>query len=87
MSVAYFGQYGEAHVGFINGIMMYTQALTSETIAGVTFRYNTGQKLLVYFEGELMRLGEAYDRGVLTQEHLIALHNAYAPKDDSFATE
>lgn len=87
LSVSYYGEYGGAHVGFINGILMYTQALTSETVGGVTFRYNSGQKLLVYYEGELMRLGEAYDRGVLTQEHLIALHNAYAPKDDSFATE
>lgn len=87
LSVSYYGEYGGAHVGFINGILMYTQALTSEMVGGVTFRYNTGQKLLVYFEGELMRLGEAYDRGILTKEHLTALHNAYAPKDDSFATE
>lgn len=87
LSVVYYGEYGGAHVGFINGILMYTQALTSETVGGVTFRYNTGQKLLVYFEGELMRLGEAYDRGILTQEHLTALHNVYVPKDDSLVTE
>lgn len=87
LSVVYYGEYGGAHVGFINGIFMYTQALCSETVGGVTFRYNTGQKLLVYFEGELMRLGEAYDRGILTKEHLIALHSVYAPKDDSAATE
>lgn len=87
LTVSYYGEYGGAHVGFINGILMYTQALTSETVGGVTFRYNTGQKLLVYYEGELMHLGEAYDRGILTQEHLTALHNVYAPKDDSLVTE
>lgn len=87
LSVVYYGEYGGAHVGFINGIFMYTQALTSETVGGVTFRYNTGQKLQVYYEGELMGLGEAYDRGILTQDHLIALHSAYAPKDDSAVTE
>ena len=87
LSVTYYGEYGGAHVGFINGILMYTQALTSETVAGVTFRYNSGQKMLVYVDGELMRLGEAYDRGLLTQEDLITLHSLYTPKDDSFATE
>ena len=87
LTVSYYGEYGGAHVGFINGILMYTQALTNETVGGVTFRYNTGQKLLVYYEGELMRLGEAYDRGILTQEHLTALHNVYVPKDDSLVTE
>ena len=87
LSVTYYGEYSGAHVGFINGILMYTQALTSETVGGVTFRYNSGQKLLVYFEGELMNLGEAYDRGILTREHLLDLRAAYAPKDDSYVTE
>lgn len=87
LTVVYYGQYGDAHVGFINGIMAYTQALTSDNIDGVIFRYNTGQKLQVYFKGELMGLGEAYDRGILTQEHLIALHKAYTPKDDNLVTE
>lgn len=87
LSVTYYGEYNGAHVGFIHGILMYTQALSSETVAGVTFRYNSGQKMLVYFDGELMRLGEAYDRGLLTQEDLITLHSLYTPKDDSFATE
>ncbi len=88
LSVAYYGQYGEAHVGFINGIMMYTQALTSETIAGVTFRYNTGQKLQVYFEGELMGLQEAYDRGALTVEELTEIRDTLNPmSQDNVFTE
>lgn len=82
LSVVYFGKYGEAHVAFINGIMVYTQALTSETVGGVTFHYNTGQKLLVYFDGELMGLGEAYDRGALTQEDLLAIRNAHNPQPE-----
>lgn len=87
LSVTYYGEYNGAHVGFINGILMYTQALTSETVAGVTFCYPTGQKLLVYFEGELMYLADAYDRGVLTKEQLRDLRDAYAPKDDSYVAE
>lgn len=87
LSVVYFGKYGDAHVGFVNGILVYTQALTSETVGGVTFRYNTGQKLLVFFEGELMGLQEAYDRGVLTQEDLVTIRNAHNPQPDNSVTK
>ena len=87
LSVIYYGEYNGAHVGFINGILMYTQALTSETVGGIIFRYNSGQKLLVYFEGELMGLTEAYDRGILTKDDLIKLHSSFTPKNDSFVTE
>lgn len=82
LTVTYYGEYDGAHVGFVHGILHYTQAFTSETVGGVTFRYSTGQKLLVFFEGELMSLAEAYESGILTQEHLRALHDAYAPKDN-----
>ena len=83
MSVTYFGGYGNTHVGFINcdGIV-YTQALTSETIDGVTFQYHSGQKLQAYYEGELMTLREAFDRGVLTREDLIAIRNQLNPQKD-----
>lgn len=87
LTVNYFAQYGQAHVGFNNGILIYTQAITTEEVAGVTFRYSTGQKLQMYFEGELMSLSEAYDRGILSREDLLAIHNAYTPKNDSYVTE
>lgn len=87
LSVVYYGDYRGAHVGFINGIMLYTQALTSETVAGITFRYNTGQKLQVYFEGELMGLSEAYDRGALSVEDLVVIRNILNPQQDNSVTE
>lgn len=77
LSVIYYGEYDGAHVGFINGILFYTQAFTSETVGNVTFHYKTGQKLLVYYDGELMRLGEAYDRGILSDDAVVSLHKAY----------
>ena len=87
LSVTFYGTYGEAHVGFINGILMYTQAISTERIAGLLFRYNTGQRIQVYHNGELMPLAEAYDRGVLTQEDIATIHGKFMPKDPSFATE
>lgn len=88
LSISSYGEYNGAYVGFINGIFMYTQALTSETVAGVTFRYNTGQKLLVYFEGELIGLQQAYDRGALTVEALETIRDALNPmSQDNVFTE
>lgn len=88
LSIISYGEYNGAYVGFINGIFMYTQALTSETVAGVTFRYNTGQKLLVYFEGELIGLQQAYDRGALTVEALETIRNTLNPmSQDNVFTE
>lgn len=78
LSIVYYGDYDGAHVAFINGILYYTQAMTSETVAGFTFHYKTGQKLLVYFDGELMYLKEAYDRGVLSDEAVGRLYKTYA---------
>lgn len=88
LSISSYGEYNGAYVGFINGIFMYTQAFTSETVAGVTFRYNTGQKLLVYFEGELIGLQQAYDRGALTVEALETIRDALNPmSQDNVFTE
>lgn len=78
LTVVYYGEYDGAHVGFINGILNYTQAFCSETVGGITFRYSTGQKLLVFSNGELMSLQEAYERDVMTKESLISLHKAYS---------
>lgn len=80
LTVVYYGQYGDAHVGFINGIMAYTQALTSDNIDGVIFRYNSGQKLQVVHEGELLSLKAAYEQGLLTREDLIAIRNDLNPQ-------
>lgn len=78
LTVIYYGEYDGAHVGFINGIFGYTQALTSETVGKFTFRYNTGQKLQLYYDGQLMSLKDAYDKGILTDEAVARLYQAYA---------
>ena len=86
LKIVYYGDFEGAHVAFINGILAYTQALTSETIDGLTFHYNTGQKLLVFYDGELMGLQAAFDRGYLTHESLVQIHRAFR-KDDNAVTE
>ena len=87
LSVTFYGTYGDAHVGFINGILMYTQAISTESVGGVMFRYSTGQRIQVCHNGELMSLLEAYNRGILTDDDLLTIHEKFAPKDSSFATE
>lgn len=77
LSIIYYGDYDGAHVAFINGIFIYTQAMTSEKVGKMTFHYRTGQKLLLYYEGELMYLTEAYERGILSDETVAELHRAY----------
>ena len=85
LTVTYYGAYSGAHVGFVDGIFMYPQAVTTENIDGVIFRYRSGQKLEVYFEGELMGVPEAYERGILTRDDLVAISNILNPKQDDAA--
>lgn len=77
LNIVYYGNYDGAHVAFINGIFIYTQALTSEKVGNLTFHYRTGQKLLLYYEGELMYLTQAYERGILSDEAVAELHRVY----------
>lgn len=82
LTVIYYGEYDGAHVGFINGIFHYTQAFTSEKVGKITFQYATGQKLLVYHDGTLMGLSEAYEQGILSDEAVVKLYQAYAKVPD-----
>lgn len=77
LTVVSYGEYDGAHVAFINGIFMYTQAFTTEQVGDFTFHYRTGQKLLVFYDGELMSLGEAYAKGILSDDALARLQKAY----------
>lgn len=77
LSVIYYGDYDGAHVAFINGILFYTQAMTSEKVGKLTFHYRTGQRLLLYYEGELMYLTEAYEKGILSDEAVAKLHRDF----------
>ena len=77
LSIIYYGNYDGAHVAFINGIFTYTQAMTSEKVGKFTFHYNTGQKLLLFYEGELMYLPQAYERGILSDEAVAELYRVY----------
>lgn len=78
LTVIYYGEYDGAHVGFINGILHYTQAFNSEKIGNFTFQYTTGQKLLVYYDGALMGLRQAYEEGILSDEAVGALYRNFA---------
>ncbi len=74
----YFGGFGKNHVAFIGSKwFMYSQALWSETLMGLQFRYSDGQKLNVYRDGQMLTLSEAVENGWFTQEELEQLHAVY----------
>ena len=82
LSVVYYGQFGDAHVGFINcDGMVYTQALTNDTIDGITFRYTSGQTLQVVYGSQLLSLREAFEQGYLTRDDLISIRNKLNPQN------
>lgn len=64
---------------YVHGALDYTQAEDAETVGGVTFRYPTGQHLLVYDEtdGGLYSLQEALDGQVLDGAGLEKIHEAH----------
>lgn len=86
LTIISYGEYDGAYVAFISGIFDYTQAFTSEKVGDLTFHYHTGQKLLVFYDDELMQLTDAYKRGILTDDSLLSLHKRFH-KDDSLVTE
>ena len=78
ISIRYFGEYGGAHVMFMNGLESAVAAPWSETIGGCEFNYTTSDALTVYHEGTFYSLQEAYDKEILTKYSLEKLHHSYS---------
>ena len=90
LSVVHYGKFKDdkswdtyAYVCVINGALEYKPEKKSELIGGVVLVYPSTQRLLVYYKDELISLQEAYDRGVLTREDLVAIRNAHNPQPDN----
>ena len=52
---------------------MYTEALWSEIVAGRTFNYVDGNRIVVLYDGVFYTLPEAYEKGYLTTEDIYAI--------------
>ena len=67
----YYGTYNDSVVMMISdSFSMYTQALRDERIAGVKFRYTTGQGITVWNDGAFYSLEDAYKQKLLTRKDL-----------------
>lgn len=79
LSVEYIGRFDGYCAVYVHGVLNYTQAESIELVDGVTFRYATGQHLLIYSEsdGGLYGLQEALDRRVLDASGLQKVYAAH----------
>jgi len=77
----YFGTYN-GNVVFIMNIVDFlkistTQSAWGEIIAGYRFRFNSGNTIAVWNNGDFYSLAEAYDKGLLTQSNIEEIRIRY----------
>ncbi len=80
LTVEYYGEYDDAHVVMVNGILGYDDGNTTKVVATLMFEYPTSQELLVYDEGKFMTLEEAFEHDVLEYGDIVFLHMYYTAK-------
>ena len=73
-----YGEFNGAHVVMLNGV--YPDALSEETVGGVTFFHSQIKSFDVYKNGRFYTLREAFDGGLITRDNLISLSESYNPE-------
>ncbi|MCH5351475.1 MAG: hypothetical protein J1F39_05870 [Clostridiales bacterium] len=73
-----YGEFNGAHVVMLNGV--YPDALSEETVDGVTFYHSQIKSFDVYKNGKFYTLREAFDNGLLTHDNLVTLSESYNPE-------
>ena len=73
-----YGEFGGTHVIMFNRI--YADALSTETVDGVTFKHSQIKTFDVYNGGNFYSLQEAFDNGLLTHANLLTLQSRYNPQ-------
>lgn len=72
----YFGKYSSgAVVGMFVG--SNTEKVKSETVGYFSFNYVNGNRITVLYDGEFYTLGEAYEKGYITEDNLRSIYNIY----------
>lgn len=79
LSVRYVGKYDEFDAVYIDGVLDYTMAYDQETVGEVTFRYPTGQHLLIFahVDGKLYTLKQAWSNKLLDADGLRAVYHSH----------
>ena len=68
-----YGKFENVYAVMIDGPYFYSAEMRGEKVAGYTFNFTNGQRMLVYFEGNFYSLLEAYERGIITKENVAAI--------------
>ena len=77
LSLRFRGAFSDTYVVFVDGPYGYPQAVTSETVGGITFTYGDYQHPYAYHQGKFYSLTEAYELGYLTIHDLMQLKEDY----------
>ena len=73
-----YGEFGGTHVIMFNRI--YPDALSTETVDGVTFHHSQIKTFDVYNGGNFYSLQEAFNSGLLNHDNLVTLRDKYNPQ-------
>ena len=58
-------------------ITVFLDVEESIEIAGVIFAWSQGYPILVWNQGEIYELAEAFKQNLLTKENIVAIHELY----------
>ena len=53
----------------------FADVVWNQEVAGVIFRYNSGQQILVWYDGEFFSLPQAYGQGLITAGDVESIHH------------
>ena len=75
LSVLSVGAFDGCRAVFVDGPFASATAVTSETAGGLKFVYKTARTVLLYRDGRLYRLAEAWEEGLIGRQALESLHD------------
>ena len=78
LSIRSFGQHEGCWVFFMDGPFDYPSMEDTEEVAGKEFWYPSTQKLLVYRDGTILKLADAYEAGWLSDDGVAQLWEVYS---------
>lgn len=81
LSLVRLGVFDGCQAVFVNGPFGWSDAITTQTVGGLSFVYPTSQVMYLYRDGGLYTLPEAWEEGLIGREALRALHDAFPNRD------
>lgn len=84
LTVRYVAQTGDICAVFVDGIFDYLQVEVTETVNGLEFQFPDSQPLLLFRDGALYTLQEAFDSGLLNAIELQEIHDIYCTTGPRF---